>query len=295
MALVELASGDLRAVVAPEIGGAIATLRWKDLDILRPAPPEALAEKRVRAMGCYPLVPYSNRIGHGRLRAGSRIYALRPNFAPEPHAIHGVGWQRAWRVAESTPSSAVLTLSQAPDADWPFRFTARQSFVLEGSRLTAGLEIRNEDDAAFPAGLGFHPFFPAPRGTRLRTRWEGWWVLDESKLPVSRGPVPPAADFSTERAIDGWRVDNPFHGWGREATLTYATHATRLAASEALDHAVAFAPGDGREFLALEPVSHTIDAFRLAADGVAGTGTRLLSPGESWRVSMTIEAGPPPK
>jgi aldose 1-epimerase len=293
MALLDLVAGDLRAVVAPEIGGAIATLRWKGLDILRPAPPEALAQKQVRAMGSYPLVPYSNRIGHGRLRVGPRTYALRPNFAPEPHAIHGVGWQRAWRVAESSPERVLLTLSQAPDADWPFRFTCRQSIALEGARLTASLEFRNEDDAAFPAGLGFHPFFPAPRGTRLRTHWKGWWTLDELKLPASRGAVPPEADFSAERAIDGWRVDNPFYGWSREARLAYPTHEVRLTASEALDHAVAFAPGDGREFLALEPVSHTIDAFRLAAEGVAGTGARFLAPGESWRVSMTIEAGPP--
>lgn len=294
MALLELAAGDLRAAIAPGIGGAIASLRWKGIDLLRPTPAEAIAEKRVRLMACYPLVPYSNRIGHGRLRVGPRTYGLRPNFAPEPHAIHGVGWQRAWRVAESDSSSAVLALSQAPDADWPFRFTARQSFALDGSGLIASLEILNEDDAAFPAGLGFHPFFPAPKGTRLRTRWDGWWVLDDLKLPVSRGPVPPEADFSAGRAIDGWKVDNPFYGWRREATLEYATHATRLSASEALDHAVAFAPGDGREFLALEPVSHTIDAFRLAADGVAGTGARMLAPGETWRVSMTIEAGPAP-
>lgn len=290
--MIELASGEARAVLLPETGGSIARFSWRGLDILRPASDEAIAERRVREMGCYPLVPYSNRIGHGRLHAGTDTYVLRPNFPPEPHAIHGVGWQRAWHVVNASASRVEMTLSQVPDADWPFRFTGTQVVELQGARLEASLELRNSDGLPFPAGLGFHPFFPAPPGTRLATTWQAWWTVDESHLPLGRGPVPPEADFREPRAVDGWRVDNPFTGWSRDARLLYATHATRLTASADLDHAIAFAPGDGRGFLALEPVSHTIDAFALSAKGLGGTGTRFLAPGESWRVSMAIEAGP---
>ncbi len=286
--MVELTDGDARVLVAPGAGGSIARFTWRGLDILRPATDEALAARRARDTGCYPLVPYSNRIGHARLRAGSRTHVLRPNSPPEPHAMHGVGWQRAWRVAKATATRVEMTLSQVPDADWPFRFACTMTLALAGARLEAHLELANTDDVPFPAGLGFHPFFPAPAGTRLETGWDHWWSVDEAHLPVSRGPVPPEADFRAGRAVDGWRVDNPFGGWCREATLTYASHATRLTASEALDHAVVYSPGDGR-FIAIEPVSHTIDAFALSADGIGGTGTRYLAAGESWRVGMAIE------
>lgn len=289
--MIRIADAQARAWVVPEAGGAIARFTWQGLDILRPATDEAVATRRVREMGCYPLVPYSNRIGHARLCAGRHRHDLRPNALPEPHALHGVGWQRAWRVAQATPGRIAMTLSQVPDADWPFRFACKQVIEIRGSRLEARLELANTDTRPFPAGLGFHPFFPAPAGTVLETAWTGWWTVDANHLPLAREPVPPEADFRTGRPLDGWHVDNPFTGWGREATFTYPTHRTRLTASEDLGHAIAYAP-EGGGFLALEPVSHTIDAFALSARGVDDTGTRHLAPGESWAVTMAIEAGP---
>lgn len=288
--MIELADGDCRVQVAPEAGGALARFTWRGIEILRPASGEALAANNARGMASYPLVPYSNRIGRGLLRAGSRTHALRLNAPPEPHALHGVGWQRAWRVTDETPTRVAMSLSQVPDPDWPFRFACAQVIELRDRRLEASLEIINTDAVSFPAGLGFHPFFPAPAGTRLRTAWEAWWTVDAAHMPVSRLPLPAEADFREDRVLDGWRVDNPFTGWSREATFTYPTHRTLLTASEALDHAIAYSPGDG-SFLALEPVSHTIDAFALAAKGIGGTGARYLGAGETWRVSMAIEVG----
>jgi len=288
--MIELADGDSRVRVAPEAGGALARFTWRGIDILRPASDEAIAALDARGMGSYPLVPYSNRIGRGHLRAGNRTYALRLNAPPEPHALHGTGWQRAWRVTDASPTRVAMSLSQVPDSDWPFRFACSQVIELHGERLEASLAITNTDKASFPAGLGFHPFFPAPAGTILETAWERWWTVDDTHLPVARLRVPPEADFRGGRVLDGWRVDNAFTGWNREAIVTYPSHRTRLTASEALGHAIAYSPGDGT-FLALEPVSHTIDAFALAAQGIGGTGARYLSAGETWRVSMAIEVG----
>ncbi len=289
--MIEIADGDSRVRVVPEAGGALAGFTWRGIDILRPASDEALAARSARGMASYPLVPYSNRIGQGLLRAGRRTHALRLNAPPEPHALHGIGWQRAWRVTDATPTRVAMSLAQVPDPDWPFRFACEQVIALRGGRLEASLEIANADTESFPAGLGFHPLFPAPAGTRLQTAWSSWWTVDARHLPVARLPVPAEADFRDGRVLDGWRVDNPFTAWSREAVFTYPTHRTRLAAGEALDHAIAYSPGDGT-FLALEPVSHTIDAFALAANGVGGTGTRYLAAGERWRVSMAIEVMP---
>ena len=40
----------------------------------------------------FPLVPFSNRIADGRFEWDGEQIEIDPNFAPEPHAIHGVGW-----------------------------------------------------------------------------------------------------------------------------------------------------------------------------------------------------------
>src|SRR3546814_11919295 len=56
----------------------------------------------------------------------------------------------------------------------------------------------------------------------------------------------------------------------------------------ALGHLIVFTP-PGRDFLCLEPVSHSIDAANLAARGVAGTGYRTLAPGERLVVMVRFQ------
>ena len=64
----------------------------------------------------------------------------------------------------------------------------------------------------------------------------------------------------------------------------------QIDASEACRQIVVFAPNDGRNFIALEPVTNINNAFALAAKGVADTGVRMLASGESFEISMTITA-----
>ena len=73
-----------------EAGGALAALRHRGIDVLRPMPPDSASPLDA---ACFPLVPYCNRIRDGRFRFGGREVVLPPNFAPEPHSLHGLSWQ----------------------------------------------------------------------------------------------------------------------------------------------------------------------------------------------------------
>lgn len=52
--------------------------------------------------------------------------------------------------------------------------------------------------------------------------------------------------------------------------------------------AVYFVPHDGRQFLAIKPVTNINNAFAMAAEGVADTGTQMLAPGASLESSASI-------
>ena len=110
-------------------------------------------------MACYPLVPYSNRIGGGVLPWNGAQFQLRCNAVREGHALHGVGWQRPWTVVAASGSSAVLELQHRADADWPFDFWAQQTFAVDDAGLRMQLQMRNDDVRPAPAGLGWHPYF----------------------------------------------------------------------------------------------------------------------------------------
>jgi aldose 1-epimerase len=274
--------------VVAAVGGAIAGMHWRDIKVLREAPAGAIDSANVRLMASYPLVPYSNRIGNARFDFRGKQYTLRANFPNEPHAIHGVGWQRAWKVLEQSSRRLRLGLTHAKDQDWPFTFDVEQRFELTGDSLTLTLRATNLDDAPMPIGLGFHPFFPINAETTLQTEWRGMWEMGEDKLPTRLVGTPESADFSSPRSVSDWKVDHCFVGWSRKAILRYPTHVTTLSASAACSNVVCFAPRDGRNFIALEPVSNVNNAFTMAANGVADTGLRELGRGDSFEVSMRI-------
>ena len=283
-----LRQGDSELQLCPQIGASIARLTWRGHDILRPAPDDAIRDGNVRRMGSFPLLPYSNRIGHGQLLADGVTHVLRANFAPEPHAVHGFGWQRGWEVAESDADSACLMLQHAPDEDWPFACEGWQSVALRRDAVTIKLSVANRDHRRMPAGLGFHPYFPLTDQLTLQTEWQSMWRMNEESLPVGAENPPAGTDFSCARTVAGWRIDNCFSGWNREAILDYQTHSVQIDATDECNHVICYIPSDGRKFIAIEPVSHVNNALQLRAAGEAGVDMLWLAPGESMEISMTL-------
>jgi aldose 1-epimerase len=278
-----LRCGDATLMLCPAIGGAVARYQWRGYDILRPASDTAIRDQLVRQMGCYPLLPYSNRIGHGRFEVGGVVHTLRANFAPEPHAVHGFAWQRRWHVTRQNAQSAHLELHHTPDADWPFACDARQAIALSDNGCTLQLGVTNSDTRVMPAGLGFHPYFVWRDGMTLATNWTGMWTMNDKKLPADLVSIPPEADFAHQRAVAGWHVDHCFAGWSRDAVLDYQTHRVQINASEACDHVVCYVPKDGHSFIAIEPATHANNALQRTPDAM-----RWLQPGESFEIAMKL-------
>lgn len=282
-----LLSGGLSLSLCPEAGGSIAAFRYRGADLLRPADANAIASRAVRAMGCYPLLPYSNRIRHGRFRLGDDIYQLGLNFGDHPHSIHGFGWQSSWNILQQTPESARLGLVHRPDdnaarARWPFALSATQSFDLDEDGLTISLSITNDDKRAFPAGLGLHPYFPRNGQTLVQADCGGVWMNGDDMIPVEHNAIPPQWDLREPTLAARLGLDNCFDGWMGRARVLWPDRRLGLTieADPVFSHLVVFSP-EARDFVCLEPVSHRNDGFNAWARGEDGTGVRLLEPGLS--------------
>jgi aldose 1-epimerase len=282
--IVELASGPLRCEISPALGASIAGLWRGEHAVLRSTPGAALSE--VRLAGCYPLVPFSNRIGHAALEWNGTSHPLVRNFAPEPHAIHGVGWQRPWQVLEASGTFALLSFEHRPDASWPFAFDCSQAFRLGPDALELTLSGTNQSDQPAPFGLGWHPYFVKRAGSQLRFRAGGRWEMGADNLPTHR-----TASGGLDTACDTLDVDHCFDSWHGEVVLRDACMAVRITSS--LDHLVVYTNAS-RDFVAIEPVSHVNNALNMAqADPqrLRALGVSILQPGESLSASMRIETG----
>ena len=64
--MIELVAGDLRVMLDPETGGAIAAFTWRDVALLRPVSDPRLGAQHERAVAGYPLIPFANRVADGR-------------------------------------------------------------------------------------------------------------------------------------------------------------------------------------------------------------------------------------
>lgn len=299
----ELSTPDAALRIAPALGGSIVAFTVAGRPMLRVTPAAALTERDVRRTACYPLVPFSNRIRNARLRYAGRDFVLARNFGEHPHAIHGVGWQRAWSVAEAANDRARLVLRHealgADAAAWPWPFEATQTLRLAGATaadgpcamLTATLTLRNTGTRAFPFGLGWHPFFPKDAATTLAFRADRVWRNDATQLPQALVARPAPWRFDPPQALDAIVLDNVFTGWHGSATIESRACRTRirLEADRACAYVVVYAP-PGADFVAVEPVTHETDAFNRAAAGATGTGMRTLAPGGAFSCTMRIAA-----
>lgn len=264
---------------------------------MRETPEEALPNGLVRLTSSYPLIPYSNRIANGRFVFNGTEHNLALNFGDHPHSIHGNAWQKPWEVLEADHTHCRLLLVHRPDGDealgWPFAYRAEQAFDLDPDGLALTLTLTNEDDRPMPAGLGLHPFFPKRPGACLQFAAEGVYRSGADSLPVESTPVPAEWDYRELRDLGEPRLDNCFRGWNGMARIVYSQEKIGLCiqADPLFGHLVVYVP-EGRNFFAVEPVSHVNNAVN--RPDLIDHGLKVLQPGETLRgkVRFQIETQP---
>ena len=273
----ELRAGDLRLALRPDLGGAIAGLWLGDLAVMRSTEPAEL--KASRASACYPLAPYSNRLGYRRFRWLGQDHTTQPNFDDNPHSVHGVAWQRPWDVVSSSAQEAELRYAHTPDHHWPFAFELRQRFVLTPDALELHLAFTNRAAHTQPVGLGWHPYFPKRPHSRLHIELTDRWENDASGLPTRRVPQP-----GIDGDVSHLGFDNCFEGWKGAARVRDDKLSMKLTSS--LPYLVVYTPAHS-PYYCVEPVSHVSNAIHMADP--AAHGLRTLAAGATFDAWMKLE------
>jgi aldose 1-epimerase len=272
---IELRAGELRLAIRADLGGCLAGLWLGDLPVLLSAEPAGL--QSVRPSASYPLVPYSNRVGFCRFRWHGQDFTTQPNFDGSAHSVHGVGWQRPWRVVGHDEHSARLALEHAADAHWPFAFDAEQRVELEPHGVKLVLRVTNTDARPAPVGLGWHPYIPKRSRSRLHVELTDRWESDPGTQLPTRRVAQPGIDAD----IVHLDFDHCFEGWRGAARLRDERLSLTLTSS--LPYLVVYTPPH-KPYYCVEPVSHVSNALQMAdprAHGVKELGT-----GESFEAWM---------
>jgi aldose 1-epimerase len=284
--VITLAHGADRCDVIPHLGGSIGAWSVRGQDMMRAASMASIAARDPYGMASFPLVPYSNRIGGGSFEWDGHVVTLARNFPPEPHSIHGVGFERSWQVQTRTNDSVALTLRHRPDAGWPWAFEARQHFTLADGVLTLNLSAMNLQDHLAPLAFGHHPYFPRA-GAKLTFNATGVWLVGDDGLPSQWTKPTASFDFSEGLSVEDADIDHCFTGWSGAARISWPHKdwALQITSSRELNHAVVYIRSDLDAFC-FEPVAHSNDALNRPERA----DMPIIPPGGSFRASITFRA-----
>lgn len=283
-ALINLESGDLRADLAPAIGGSLAGLRlrrggeWTEL--MRPLSQTARQRRDPIGAAMFPMVPYANRVAGNAFTFRGQTYRLAANNPPERFNVHGTGWRRPWRVELMSADRAVLQLN-VDGTEEPYVYMAEQSFELTAEGLTVSIRLRNCGNTPMPFGFGQHPWFPRDPDTRLRFSASQFWLEGPDGTTTDPITLPAELDFGREVPLpSSWR-NNCYGGWDGIAEVSWPSRrlGLRIEADPVFRHLMFYADPT-KPFFCLEPQTHASGALNRIGNG-SEVGLIVLEPGET--------------
>jgi len=288
--LVKIKNECLQVEVSPVVGASIFSMKYNRegewVDIMRPTPEEAVANKDVGSFASFNLFPYSNRIEDGLLKFKRDEYQLGDE---DNHAIHGESRTRPWQVIELNESSVLLEFDSAQykDISWPFPFAARIEYKVEGNSFIVRTSLKNEGAQLMPGGMGIHPYFMRNitgevEKVKLDMETIGLYP-GETQIPTGHWVNPPEKwNFTGNRELTTEFLDNCFLAGTGPIRITWQDSNLELLIErdEIFKHVVIYCP-TGEEFFALEPVTNCNNGFNMAEEGIEDTGTIEIEPGKA--------------
>ncbi len=274
-------AGDSICTVCPELGGSILSWQVGGQNMLRHTSSTALAGGNRLDFASFPLVPYSNRVGHATFEWNGRSVSLIPNFAPEPHAIHGSGWEDAWAAELRGTDGIILSLSHPGDARWPWAFVAEQVVTVSPGGLKLELAVHNLANEAAPFGFGHHPYFDSA-GASMAFGAAQVWMSGADNLPTEAVAVSGQFDFADMAPVKGRDIDHCYTGYSGQTQIAWVGRPHGLNIISTLPAAVVYVPAGGDAFC-FEPVPHINNALNMPGHEPA---MPLVAPGEAYRATI---------
>lgn len=291
MSLIEIENENGSAVVSSHAGATLRSLRArvgkKTFELISGAVADRLDDAETPGgVGSFIMAPWVNRIHNGLLVTEHGDFQL-PVDSGE-HAIHGTVRTREWDLVSRDEASAEFQVSL--EEPWPFRGKVVYRIGLDGASLRQTLEVHSADgERSFPAAVGLHPWFRRSLGSDeviVQVDAVAQWELDAQTVPSG---VVEETDASRKLMAGGrfavGELDDCFRfGDKRTAELRWPELTLQMTCSPEITHAMVYSPENS---ICVEPQTTAVNAVQLAARGVQGTGTRIVSPG-SPLVATTV-------
>src|SRR5262245_27095643 len=287
-----LVAGDLQAVLLPDHGMLVASLRYKGVEILRRVEDLEAAAARGSSAGIPLLYPWANRLAEPWYCVLEREVVLditSPllHFDERRLPMHGVPWSLLpWIVIETRRDFMRAQLDWSSSsllAVFPFRHSVELAATLCRESLTLETRVVARFEDSVPVSFGFHPYLgfvePSRANWHLELPAMRKLVLDRRGIPT--GDEEPFAGFNAKLAESSF--DDGFALMEEQTTFSVigATCKVSVELIAGYRYAQVFAPKD-KDYIALEPMIAPASAL------TSGRGLRFVSPAERFQAVFRI-------
>ena len=283
--------------LVPEVGGTITSFKVgpDQTEILCSKDP--LSKKMGEQMGIPFMFPFCNRVRDSKCKErGIDLTQLDDVWILNGHAIHGVAYNRPWKVEKldygsgkfikcsfdtrSTENNDIRNLFGKATVTLIHKLL-NPSQSKNKVTLSIDVEVRNVGGEISPISFGFHPFFYTPGGHELKIKIPAsdYYVTDEELLPKEVKSVIDTAynfiDWKQVRGSDNLWTDHVFTSLdfahreiGSEqlfaSSYLESSHwLITIRQSDPFKHFVLYTPLN-KDFVCAEPQTSSTDAFNFS-------------------------------
>lgn len=272
--------------IEPEHGGQVSYFKFQDVDIFRPQ--AHLTTMSALTSGSFAMLPFSNRIKNGAFEFLGRKIQMESNWHGDANAIHGNGWSSSWKIVSKSQSYCELSLEN-DSKWWPWAFSAKLVYVLDGPCLKMSVEVTNTSADAMPIGVGFHPYFVANENTKLQfNASQAYLPFEAANAEIFDRDSIHKLDFSKSKSVKTKDlIDHNYDGWDGVAFIENCSTGLDVRIhSDTMRHAMVYSPPH-EPFVCFEPTTHSAGAFN-SCDQL-GYGIKIIEPLQTHVASVSIE------
>jgi len=265
--------------IVPERGALLTDYRYNGHPIIDGcSTPE---EVEFNAWGkSWLLFPFPNRLKDGKYQWEGETYQFPINEEQNQHALHGFLNECYFEVVseELTEHHAKIHLRYTYTGErayYPFPFVFTVTYIVQSDgEFKMECEIINTGKTSLPAALGWHPYFQL--GDKINNLWLEMPVVD--LVGIDSRMIPTGKRYEFDNYLDSKQInaevlDNCFQIAGIYVGDEFTKLTDRLLKIE-FYQPVEFFPylqiftPPARKSIAIEPMSHNIDAFNNQSEQV---------------------------
>ena len=230
------------------------------------------------------LFPFVNRLHRGIYSFQNKTYRLFKNKEDEGHAIHGLVYDKTFKMLSFTEKDTKLQLNHSynemePNEGFPFKYSIFLTYTFQPNALSLNVCVKNEDEITFPFTIGWHPYFFSDdlynssfvlnRNSKIYFDAQFNYQIHETKHSSLK--------IKDDKFDDCYLLDS------NEIKFETPTYSLKIENKSDSNYLQIYTPKN-RNFIALEPQTGVANNFN------NGLGLMTLKPSESfekeWRIKL---------